>query len=134
VDVTLDTLKQNLGADWWVDGVPEEVRKICATRQEEERNKLPKECYLDLIDLKKIMFKNWRFFDPIFCEAGTGKQGKEKNLEFMDEQNRLRRLVAHPLKAHLSEYEFSASEIEFIKTTDALAMKMASIVRAKTSD
>jgi hypothetical protein len=118
VDAVLETLKLNLG-----------VRQKCAARQEEERNKLQRECYLDLIDLKKIMSKQWKLFDPIFAAAKTSKIGKEKNLEFMDEQNRLRRLVAHPVKAHLSDREFTAEEIAFIKQTDALALTLATIVR-----
>lgn len=57
-------------ADWWTDGIPVEIRKKCAQRCEEEANKLPKSAYLDLLDSKDVVEKNWQVFAPDFDMVG----------------------------------------------------------------
>ena len=58
----LTVLKQSQ-PNWWEECVPLTMRQECAQRQEEEKNRWPKEAYFDLIDLKDLMQKNWKLFE-----------------------------------------------------------------------
>jgi hypothetical protein len=111
------------GGDWWTEAVPLPVRQKCASRQEEEAKRLPKEAYFDLIDLKTVMHKNWQLFEPHLRSAGC-MGSKDRALAWMDQLNELRRLVGHPLKKHISGYVFSREELELLEKCDALAMQL----------
>jgi hypothetical protein len=109
---------------WWFDCVPEPTRLECAKRHESERNRFPKEAYLDLIDLKSIIEKNWSLFQGTFESAGLGG-GKSKALAFLVQLNELRRLVGHPLKMQISGYQFSEADRAFLQSTDALVLRLS---------
>jgi hypothetical protein len=109
-DFVLTVLRSNYGVEeWWANGVPLEIRQECAKRQEEESHrKLQKEAYLDLIDLKEIIYRNWRFFQSYFGAIGE-KRGEDGALGWIDKLNEIRRFLAHPLKAHIAGYTLTDS-------------------------
>lgn len=64
-------LIEDKGEDWWEKSVPEKIRKIAKSRQEEEQkykwhslrgdNQIN---YLEFGDIKSIIMKNWDLFEP----------------------------------------------------------------------
>ncbi len=94
----MEELKRECGPsenEWWMVGVPKNVRKKVSERHEDDDNKRGgREYYFDLIDYKHIAAtpQNWPLFDPIL---GFGKGGKDKKLEWLDYVNEKRKLVAH---------------------------------------
>jgi hypothetical protein len=112
------------GEDWWTARVPLTIRQKCAARQEEEKCRLPKEAYLDLIDLKTIMEKEWKLFEAHLRAEGC-EGGKEKSLAWLDRLNELRRMVGHPLKKYVAGYTFSAEEKDLLAKCDELALKLS---------
>jgi hypothetical protein len=121
-DFTFGILKA-ADQNWWTELVPLPIRQKCAQRQEEENNRLPREAYFDLIDLKAVMHKNWKLFDSYLRSAGH-EGGKDKGLAWMDRLNELRRLAGHPLKKHISGYSFSQEERAFLEECDSGVMKL----------
>jgi len=130
-DFTLGVLKA-VDQDWWTQFVPLLIRQKCAARQEEENNRLPREAYFDLIDLKSLMHKNWKLFDSYLRLVGC-EGGKDKSLAWMDQLNELRRLAGHPLKKHISGYSFSREEREFLEQCDVRAMKLLDAFKSDNS-
>jgi hypothetical protein len=112
-------------SNWWVNRVPLPLRQEAAKRQEEEQNRLAKEAYLDLIDLKRIIDGNWKLFEIYFTNIGVSG-GKARSLSFFDRLNEIRRLIGHPLKMHVSGYAFSAEEQLFLEEIDELVLKLVS--------
>lgn len=96
--VIIEELRRECGPsenEWWMVGVPKNVRKKVSERHEDDDNKRGgREYYFDLIDYKHIAAasQNWTIFEPIL---GSGKGGKEKKLEWLDYVNEKRKLVAH---------------------------------------
>ena len=96
--VILEELRRECGPDeneWWMVGVPKNVRLKVSQRCEDDDNKRGgKEFYFDLIDYKHIAAysQNWTLFEPI---VGFGKGGKDKKLDWLDYVNEKRKLVAH---------------------------------------
>src|SRR5262249_15394713 len=88
---------QALGENWWTDYIPENIQKRCAGKRKRKGNRCPPEHYLDLIDLKSIMDRQWRYFEPAFRTIGL-EGGKEKCLSWMDRLNEIRNILAHPLR------------------------------------
>jgi len=85
--------------DWWTNGIPLPIRNKCAQRREEEGNKIPKVAYLDLLDVREILEKNWRLFEKKLAAVGWGG-GKKSPLSWFDELNDIRRSVMHPVRRH----------------------------------
>lgn len=92
-------LQKQHGARWWVEGVPTPTRIACAERQEEEARDfdLPKEAYLMLIDLRKVIEANWALFEEDMQRL-SGKSGKTRSTKWIQELNDVRRHWAHPIK------------------------------------
>ena len=118
LSVFLLTRLKSTGSDWWVQRVPEPIRKKCAGRQEEEKNKIPeKEAYLDFVDIKQILRDNWDVFQqPLRSVGFTGS--KDKALEWMDRVNGLRRMSAHPVKQHVTGFTLSPDDLQFLEDID----------------
>jgi len=120
----LNVLKKANLKDWWEEYVPMDIRQKCANRQEEENNRITmKEAYFDLIDLKKVMHKNWTLFEQQFREAKR-EGGKEKCLAWLDDVNKARRFVGHPLKKELSGHSFSEPEKASLAEAEDLARRL----------
>jgi hypothetical protein len=127
VDFVLGVV-QTADANWWAERIPLQVRSKCAQRHEEEKCRWPKEAYLDLIDLKTIMSKEWRLFESHLRAVGC-KGGKEKSLVWLDRLNDIRRMVGHPLKKHRAGYKFSNDEKELLAHSDELVRKLLNRIK-----
>jgi DGQHR domain-containing protein len=114
--VIVDELKRECGeseSEWWIIGVPKEVRKKVTDRFEEDDGKRgSKEHYFDFIDYKKIAAQNWKLFEPVLAYGTAG--GKDKKLAWLDFVNEKRKVVSHASSAvtlsisdlnQLQEYE-----------------------------
>jgi len=127
-DYIVQTLKQVYGTEeeesgekaWWEQGIESQKAKQTAyTRFQEGRRdnkKLPKEAYLDLLDLRDIVRQrnNWPHFQSVFNIPLPEEKGKTYYLDWMERLNKLRRVAAHPSGTRgyeESDYEF----MKFIK-------------------
>lgn len=82
--------------NWWAEGVPVSVRTKCATRREEDPDRLEPWRYQDLLDLSKTIEKNWKFFKhtlPKYMRAN-----RSRLLRGLSRLNRIRNAVMHPVK------------------------------------
>lgn len=109
-DYIVSTLKQAYGIEeeesgekaWWEQGIESQKAKQNAyTRFQEGRKdnkKLPKEAYLDLLDLRDIVRQrnNWPRFQSVFNIPMPNEKGKTYYLDWMERLNKLRRVAAHP--------------------------------------
>ena len=82
--------------DWWYDGVPNKVRKACIAKQEDDKGSKNKEQYLVLIDYYSIAHSNWAIFKKYFSFTKDG--GKDKQLAWLKELNRIRNITHHAEK------------------------------------
>ncbi len=92
-------LQQELGkeeSEWWLKGVPENIRVDCAQMREKDCHR--KDCfdYTYLIDLKEIINKQWKLFEPGFQRVKDKFKSKKEFLEGLIRLNEIRNLVAHP--------------------------------------
>ena len=90
---------------WWRKGVPEDIRKDCQSRREEDPEPTDKYNYTNLVDLKEIIRKHWSVFgDALPKKMSSDKQKLMKDLERL---NRIRRVVMHPVRGQIpSEEDF----------------------------
>jgi hypothetical protein len=96
------TLVSTFEDRWWREGIPEQIRKNCQIRKEEDLTPLEDPYYYTtFIDLKLIIDKNWRSFSAVLPKAlSTNKQDTLENLQRV---NSIRNRVMHPVKI-MSEY------------------------------
>jgi DNA sulfur modification protein DndB len=103
---------------YWDKGVPDKTIKANAygrSLDDDVDQRLPLECYLDVIDFKKIVEirQHWALFKPIFNIPEANEKGHAKNLKWMERINELRRIRGHPSeKRHYKVEDFQY--IEFI--------------------
>jgi hypothetical protein len=97
------TLESAYKDRWWREGIPEQIRKNCQNRKEEDTAPLDDPySYMTLIDLKSIIDRNWRSFSAALPKAlATNKQD---TLETLQRINNIRNRVMHPVKI-MTEYE-----------------------------
>ncbi len=97
--IVLDELKSEMpeGEDWWILGVPKQVRqKVIQKYEEDDHQRGGYEYYFDLIDYPKIAQHNWQIFQPIL---GYGTGGKDKQLSWLNFVNLKRNIVYHASSA-----------------------------------
>lgn len=83
---------------YWEKGIVNKDIKVSAYNKSQEDDldvRLPLETYLDFIDFKKIVDKEWGLFKDVFDIPIDGAKGKAKNIEWMERINELRRIPAH---------------------------------------
>lgn len=96
-EAVISSLKKEFRGDWWIEGVPQEVRKSCAQTREEDKCRSESEAYMYLIDFKKIMSANWKLCGSAMLRATRKPNaGKDKALSWMDDINPVRNAVMHP--------------------------------------
>jgi hypothetical protein len=97
------TLEVAYKGGWWREGIPEQIRKSCQNRKEEDAAPLDDPYYYTtFIELKLIIDKNWRSFSASFPKAlGANKQA---TLEALQRINSIRNRVMHPVKI-MSAYQ-----------------------------
>ena len=93
-------LKKQYGNDYWEDGVTDRDIKTQAYSKsmEDDKNvRLDLEHYLDFIQYKKIAEKKhvWPFVKDLFDIPEPGEKGLSKNVKWMEQINKLRRIPAH---------------------------------------
>lgn len=107
-------LEEEYGYDekeWWVKGIPYQIRVDCSKkREEDEKFREEPYKYTDLIDLRTIIDKNWRLFEPEFQLVKGKLLSKKELLEAVIRSNEIRRRVMHPTRSIVTN-----DEIYFLK-------------------
>ncbi len=80
--------------DWWLQ-LPLETRNKCNERCEEDNLSLDPYCYTDLLDLRKIVDKNWSVLQT---EMGGFSSDKPRLMSELVRLNRIRNMVMHPTR------------------------------------
>jgi hypothetical protein len=81
---------------WWVEGVPLDIRKSCQERREEDRQRLDAYAYTNLIHLKVIIERNWAIFKEVLPDNLAVDKGDL--MRRLDRLNQIRNDVMHPIK------------------------------------
>jgi DNA sulfur modification protein DndB len=99
--VVIEELRQEYGStevEWWVLGVPKNVRLRVTEKYEQDDGKRGgKEFYFDLMDYKKIIMENWSLFEKMFAFKNIGN--KEAKTSWLNYVNEKRNVVSHPSSA-----------------------------------
>jgi hypothetical protein len=96
-------LERNFGQDesgWWRKGIPEDIRKECQSRREEDKDG-PSDpyCYTNLIDLWKIIKTQWAIFQTeLSVKIRTDKNKLEHDIQRL---NVIRNIVMHPVRGRI---------------------------------
>lgn len=80
--------------DWWLQ-LPLGTRNKCNERCEEDSLSLDPYCYTDLLDLRKIVDKNWSVLQT---EMGGFSSDKPRLMSELVKLNRIRNMVMHPAR------------------------------------
>lgn len=91
---------------WWRKGIPEEIRKDCQSRREEDEDALSDPyCYTDLMHLWLILKSQWTIFQPEL--PNTVSADRKKLGDDIQRLNVIRRIVMHPVRGKIpSEDDF----------------------------
>lgn len=101
IEVTLqklvvDELKREYEEDWWIHGVPKDIRKAVMDKYEEDDGKRGgRECYFDFIHYRAIITasNNWRLFEHILSYGKGSKRDKTSWIAAINEN--MRRVISH---------------------------------------
>ena len=103
----VETLKTEFGDDhhqrWWYNGIPQSVRQKAVGRLEEDQGKSEREEYLDLIDFRTIVVKNWSLFVDSLAYGAKGN--KDKRTQWIVQLNDIRKIVMHPAKRQVISWD-----------------------------
>jgi hypothetical protein len=91
------TLEEEYGSgktEWWLR-IPLETRNKCNERCEVDNLSLDAYCYTDLIDLQKIIDKNWSVLQAKMAGYASDKP---ELMSALIELNRIRNMVMHPAR------------------------------------
>lgn len=105
----ISTLKKEFGDyenGWWLKGIPRSIRLKVAQRREDDPARPALEKSFDLIDYKQVILDNWTFFGEKYSK---GKGNKKEKMSWMNELNRIRKIVAHPERGRVT-----IDELEFL--------------------
>jgi DGQHR domain-containing protein len=111
-EIVVSHFKKLHGNKYWNYLGTKEMRVKAYERQQGDavEKQLDLEAYLDFIDKKKIVEKNYDAVKAYFDIPLRGEKGYAKNLKWMDRLNELRRVVAHPHKR-----AFKSEDLEFLE-------------------
>jgi len=103
---------------WWVQGVPPQIRTDCAQKREEDPLREELYIYINLIDLRTIIDKNWKIFVPSFQQVHDSLNSKKEFLARIVTTNEIRNRVMHTIRMVVTEEEilFLEQFSEIIKT------------------
>jgi hypothetical protein len=118
----MKALLERVYPDWWTDGIPQKVRVDASTRAEEERNQLPKNCYLDLVQWKQVADANWENIEADWRRVGWGGN-KKAGLKWFDELNDIRKVVMHPTKRAFGA-GLSSEKLSFLRTLKSQVLRL----------
>lgn|GEM_PF-545877 len=92
----LEELHREFGTDesqWWILGIPKQIRVEATNRYEEDNHSRGKPWnYFNLIDYRKIALANWRIFQNIL---GYSKGSKDRRTSWMKDVNDIRNSLSH---------------------------------------
>lgn len=80
--------------EWWLR-LPLDTRNKCNERCEEDDLRLDPYCYTDLLDLRKIIDKNW---PDLQTEMGRFSSDRARLMKELVKLNRIRIMVMHPAR------------------------------------
>lgn len=102
---------------WWMQGIPLTIRQKCAQRREEDPRRKEQYNYIDLIDLKEILDKNWRHFEACFNRVKGQIKTKKDLLDNLVRLNEIRKTVMHPVRgsATQDDLKFAVEMQDIIK-------------------
>jgi len=127
-------LVEEFGVDneqWWVRGVPLNVRVKCQTRREEDPRRDEPYTHTDLADLRAICDKNWRLFEPIFQKMSRYVEfSKNRFMTELDRLNEIRRLVMHPPRRE----SLTEDDLEFLRAFSDAIEALVSVVLEEAVD
>lgn len=93
-------LQEKFGPDedgWWRKGIPEVVRKNCQVRREEDAEPAPEPyCYTNIVDLSKIIEKNWA--SVMARLPRDAASNRRRLLSKLAQLNEIRKKVMHPVR------------------------------------
>lgn len=96
---------------WWVEGVPKDIRKECASRREDDTFKrLDSWGYLDFIHLKAILEKKWEILRVKFKKEI--KNNKPIFISDLVKLNAIRNSVMHPSRNE----RITEGDFEFVRS------------------
>lgn len=81
--------------EWWVKGVPLQIRQKCAERREEDECQEFSYSYTDILDLQSIIDKNWRLFADIIEKVPEAWPSKKALIRDLKKLNDIRKQVMH---------------------------------------
>jgi hypothetical protein len=84
--------------EWWVQGVPLNVRMECQVMCERDNRKNPPYNYTYLINLIEILDKNWNIFEPHYQCISTEYRSKREFLNCLNKLNNIRNTIMHPIR------------------------------------
>lgn len=104
----ISCLKQEFPSekDWWYEGVPDEIKKKVAVRMAVDKERLGEEKSFDLLDYKNIATANWELLGPTLGRPADGA-GKQKQIAWFQELNKLRNRTMHPERGVVSKEELA---------------------------
>lgn len=110
----LDVLRAEFRDDpnlWWYEGIPEKVRLKVTQRIEADKGALgSREDNFDLLDYRAIIMGNWILFKNML---GRDNAGREKGTQWLERLNDIRRIVMHPSREALIDWESLAQLEEY---------------------
>jgi len=81
----VEELKREIGTEesqWWIDGVPKQIRKKVTERlEDDDGSRGGKEYYFDLLDYRNIIQQHWSFFPET-----TEKKNESKSESKIDQR------------------------------------------------
>ena len=102
----IETLQHHYGDNtdnWWIEGVPVNIRTNCSIRWERANRQGNTENQLFLLDYIEICHKNWDLFKDVISLDSPNKQNKTVNTKWIKNLNDIRNITAHPERGVLSK-------------------------------
>jgi len=105
-------LEEHFGShvrEWWLNGVPENIRVSCVELREKDKLRFDAFCYMCLIDLSTIIKHNRNLFkDHLPASHRDNKKLFDREFRRL---NRVRNMVMHPIKNR----QWSEDKFEFVR-------------------
>ncbi|MCP4581688.1 MAG: DGQHR domain-containing protein [candidate division Zixibacteria bacterium] len=107
-DFIIKKLKESYGKEnWWYDSIPEKIQVKCSERRIRDSKKANDWEYLDPIDYKEILLKNWDTFVDYYTPPDMANAAKLKKLGWIVRFNDIRKKYSHPQRENTTEEEFN---------------------------
>ena len=117
------SLEHEFGEDetqWWVKGVPSQIRAECASRREEDPDREELYAYTDLVHLKKIIDRHWRLFEARLGRISDNDDSKKEFLDRLGKCNQVRNRVMHTVRMPVS-----SEDVLFLQASAGIVIAFA---------